>query len=159
MSREKTFIFLKILLDFGRCIEYYLNMNNGQSNPNDNSKPSGSILSALVGKEQLTGLLFMKRGLKMRTKSEQLEVCRTCPGQDCQTCHDNEFVKTIQKNLQGVSNISYSIEGGEWFGKAPCQLCEESLAGDRQKITAKDDKTGGQVNFDVCIDCYEYLLM
>ena len=90
----------------------------------------------------------------MRTKTEQLEICRTCNGQDCRFCPDNQYVKTIQNNLKGVSIISPSIEEGLWFGKAPCQTCGDILAGDRQKITARDNKTGGQVNFDVCIDCY-----
>ena len=91
-------------------------------------------------------------------KSDQLEVCRTCAGQHCKDCVDNKYIEIIRDNLLNVHNLSIPADCASYFGKLACDTCGDSLAGDRYKIDATDNKTGGQVGFVVCIDCYGYLM-
>ncbi len=94
----------------------------------------------------------------MITKSEQLEICRTCSGQRCNECSDNAIVMRIQNNLRSVRNIGHSNNYENWFGKAPCQACGDKLAGDRYSLIATNNKNGEPVELDVCVDCYGYLM-
>ncbi len=93
----------------------------------------------------------------METKTKQLETCRTCPGQNCQECADNEFVKTIQTSLSGVHNLFLPADVASYFGRLPCDTCKDKLAGDRYKICGIGNHTGGTVEFIVCVDCFGYL--
>ncbi len=93
----------------------------------------------------------------MKTKSEQLEICRTCTGLDCRDCQSNEFVKIIQTNLKGVHSMCLPPDTGTYFGHAPCQTCEDKLAGDRYKVCGTNNKDNSTVEFVICIDCFGYL--
>ncbi len=92
----------------------------------------------------------------MKTKTEQLEICRTCNNNCCE-CEDSDWLKKIQGNLFHVHNLFLPADTASYFGKAPCQTCGDELAGDRYKICGKNNKTGAIEEFIVCIDCYGYL--
>ena len=96
----------------------------------------------------------------MRTKSEQLEICRTCAGANCGYCDDaNYTLWKIKDSLSGVDNIAQVNPMDEpFFGKAPCQTCGDKLAGDRYNLVAVAKANRRErVDFAVCVDCFGYL--
>ncbi len=92
----------------------------------------------------------------MRTKSEQLEFCRTCAGR-CSTCSDNKYVKKIQYSVSAVGNLS-PVANDPHFSKAPCRCCDDQLAGNRYEFDAEStDKSNPIIRMSCCVDCFGYL--
>ena len=95
----------------------------------------------------------------MRTKSEQLEICRTCNSNNCRNCPDNHYAQAIKVHLAGIVNLSPVVKG-PYFSKSPCECCKDELAGDRYDFTGRvkvGDKLKEKVEISCCIDCFGYL--
>lgn len=93
----------------------------------------------------------------MQTKTEQLEICRTCTEPTCADCNDNKYVKKIKESLLSVHNLHLPADCASYFGKAPCDTCKDSLAGDRYKICGVGNCDRETIEFVVCTDCFGYL--
>ena len=75
----------------------------------------------------------------------------------CSICHESRK-KKIKAYLQGIPNLSPCTQTEPYFGKAPCETCGSTKAGDRYEFIGTLGKKHTPVmKISCCVDCYGWL--